>query len=51
MKQALSTKWLLIAASMTFIEAVHAQEAAPSQPAGAQGDALVLVRKARAVRI
>jgi polysaccharide export outer membrane protein len=36
MKQALATKWLLIAASMTFIGAVHAQEAAPSQPAGAQ---------------
>jgi polysaccharide export outer membrane protein len=36
MKQALVTKWLLIAATMAILETVHAQEAAPSQPAGAQ---------------
>jgi polysaccharide export outer membrane protein len=36
MKKALVTKWLLIAASMAFLGAAHAQEAASSQPAGAQ---------------
>jgi polysaccharide export outer membrane protein len=38
MKQALLTKWLLIAASITFLEGgVHAQDAVPAQPvAGAQ---------------
>ena len=36
MKQALVTKWLLIAASMAFIQALPAQEPAPAQPPGAQ---------------
>ena len=36
MKQALVTKWLLIAASMTFLGAVHAQETAPARTGGAQ---------------
>jgi len=37
MKKALVTKWLLIAASVTFLEGVRAQDAAPAQPvSGAQ---------------
>jgi polysaccharide export outer membrane protein len=36
MKQALVTKWLLIAASMAFLQGVRGQEAAASLPAGTQ---------------
>jgi polysaccharide export outer membrane protein len=36
MKQALRTKWLLIAAAMAFLDVAHAQEASSAQPSGAQ---------------
>ena len=36
MKQVLVTKWLLLAASMAFLQGARAQEAAPAQPAGTQ---------------
>ncbi len=34
MKQAITTKWMLIAASMAFLGGARAQEAAPAPPAG-----------------